>query len=68
MLSRRIGRSRAEGSKHNCFRPFFLPLFTGVRGIRILRTSHNSRSRKFPSRNGHLADAPPLVSVHTCSR
>ena len=39
-----------------------LPLFTRVRGRRILRTSPFGHSRKFaPRRNGHLVECRPLA-------
>jgi hypothetical protein len=41
-------------------RPFHLPLFTGVRGSRILRSSSSRSSRKFAPRNGHLAYVPTV--------
>src|SRR5215204_1181527 len=48
------------------------PFFTQRRGREILRTSPFGDTQKFASRNshmdGHLADAPPFVSVHTCPR
>src|SRR5215217_5832713 len=38
------------------------PLFTGVRGRGILRTSHCTISRKFAPRNSHMGDdLPPCV-------
>ena len=41
------GYPHHEGRGYSLPRPFFLPLFTGVRGIGILRTSQVRSSRKF---------------------
>src|ERR671920_850168 len=48
-----VSRSRGPSGP----RPLLLPLFTGVRGIEILRTSPFGHSPKFAARNSHLAFA-----------
>src|SRR5918994_2424864 len=48
-----VSRSRGPSGP----RPLLLPLFTGVRGIVILRTSPFGHSPKFAARNSHMAFA-----------
>src|SRR5918994_7176850 len=48
-----VSRSRGPSGP----RPLLLPLFTGVRGIVILRTSPFGDSQKFAARNSHMAFA-----------
>jgi hypothetical protein len=47
----RVGR----GESYSRLRPFFLPLFTQVRGIVFLRTSPFGHSRKFASRSSPMS-------------
>ena len=48
LRARRTGFSHRVGVPHHTgLRPFFLPLFTGVHGRRILRTSPQRSSTKF---------------------
>src|SRR5215208_4530891 len=60
-----------EGASPTGLRPSFLPLFTRVRGIGILRTSSFGDSRKFEKKVGkilQLSDTPTPLTGVCCTR
>ena len=52
----------------NEIRPFHMPLFTQVRGIGILRSSHSGHSRKFAPRTSYMVYKDTPDSGCACRR